>query len=131
MTQRIGGIFPILTRREFNTIQQAEAILLSDESFEGDTYETVGTIGNYSEGTPLEQYSVPDLLTVVDLYDGYLREGITDGIDSVDHMKSLSQEGRVKFAEYKRVNRYWLAKLQPILKKLKRVKYRLENEALS
>ncbi len=87
MTQRIGGIFPILTRREFNTIQQAEAVLLSDDSFEGDTYETVG---NYPYGTPLEQYSVPDLIQTVELYSSYFEEGVFGEYKSGDFWKEAS-----------------------------------------
>ena len=127
MTQRIGGIFPILTQREFNTIKQAEANLLSDESFEGDTYES---IGNYSDDTPLEQYSVADITEVVELYSEYFRAGYNVESEAGGFFKEASQVDKARLSEYKRGNRYWGSKLQPILKKLKRVKSRLENEAL-
>ncbi len=128
MTQRIGGIFSVLSRRDFNIIKQAEIALDSDESFEGDTYES---IGNYSEGTDLEEYSVPDLIEVVELYISYF-DAIGHGgeIRESDYWRTAPQIERIRLAEEKGGNRHWSAKLQPILKKLRRVKDKMENQAL-
>ena len=127
--QRFGGIYSALSQRDVNTIRNAEAYLLSDEDFGGDT--------PLEEG--LDELSIDEIIDGVQLYIEYFQqERATGNMDwpgnykeMIEWQKSLPPKGRAEWGERMGKSRYWEGKLLPVLLKLKGYQRRLQGEELN
>jgi len=125
---RFGGIFSYLNRRDLNTIKTIESWYHSrPDRYLTDLY--LDDDYNQFYKTPLlSEMSLDEIIEGVEAYIGYLQEE-REGEDP-DYVAELDQEERSQWAEIQGKARYFEAQLQPILKRLKRAKTRLENEEL-
>ncbi len=106
---RYGGIFSSISQRDLNTVRSAEAFLLNDDDFLGDTGETI-TSYQENEYPGLEGLTRPELIKVIKLYKGYMDETSRMPAQSLEH------------AEYIIPHRLWSSKLGHVLQKLERSK---------
>ena len=127
--QRFGGIYSALSQRDVNTIRNAEAYLLSDEDFGGDT--------PLEEG--LDELSIDEIIEGLVLYIEYFQQERATGYmdwpgnyrDMIEWQKSLPSKERIEWGEKMGKSRYWEGKLLPVLLKLKGYQRRLQGEELN